>query len=162
MAIQMFLTPDKGWWTGLRWSSVLRTFLPCDVQQGEPQFMLHSPTREQVHERYGDLCGLPRNGSMDLSGTHSLIWGDGRELGLVRQTKNVPKEFSPHPTLTLALARIIREEIGMEGKRMEESPTESIPAGIAAEGNSDSPSGSGSASTAETAGSAGTATAAQP
>lgn len=162
MEPKLFLTPDKGWWTSLRWSAVLRTFVPCEGGPKDPLFRLHTPTKEQVHERYGDLCGVPNGGNMDLSGTYSLIWGTEREPGLVRQTKNVPKDFIPHPSLTLAIARVIREEIGLEPRKTEEKPSESIPAAIAAEGNSDSPSGSGSASTAETAGNAGTASADLP
>jgi hypothetical protein len=55
----------------------------------------------------------------------------------------LPKqEGTVHVALTLAIARVIREELGLE-KRLEDEKSE---AGIAAEGNSASPSGSGSAS----------------
>lgn len=152
--MKLFLTPDKTWWTGLRWSASLKTFIQCPIQVGEPQFCLATPTEKQAHEKYGALHGIPTGGNMNFAETHALIWGTERDLGLVRETKNVPPGTMPHPSLTLAISRVICEESGIVVKRMEERASESIPAGIEAEGNSDSPSGSGLGSTPTTAGSA--------
>lgn len=154
--MNMFLTPQKTFLIGLRWSDKLQDFLPCPPEDGKPQFRIATPTDAVVHEKWGELHALPSGGSFNFSGTHRLIWGNGREQGLVREVLNGPQEMNPLPALTHAIARVIREELGLQERKVEpeDPPKPAEPAGLEAEGNSGELSGSGSGSTPTVAGSA--------
>lgn len=150
--MRMFLTPDKTFSVSLEWSDEHNTFLAVPAKAGETVFDLATPDETMAHEQYFGLNAVPNeSGFMD---THKVIWGAKNEKGehkkgLVRAVHNAPAGFVPTPRLTIALARICREECGMSARLVDPSAPR-----LSAEGNSDSPSGSGSGSTPTTAGSA--------
>lgn len=141
--MNLFLTPESTFTTGLRWSEQHKTFVRCEPAEGEGViFEIATPTDEQLSRHWGALQGIPARGSaLDYSELHGLLWGPKERPGLVRKILPAQKG-TIHNALSLAIARVIREELGLE-KRLEDDKSE---AGIDAEGNSASPSGSGSAS----------------
>lgn len=157
--MRMFLTPETTFSVSLRWSESLRTFLavPPSVPDHGHVFEIATPTESQIHQHYGTLAGLPSPGrGLSYADVHDLIWGVPGTSGLVRKVTPA-RPGSAHPTLTLALARLIREELGLSEPLKEptkeaapDAPTDSVATSSApslpAEGNSASPSGSGLAS----------------
>lgn len=154
--MRMFLTPDKTFSVSVVWSEDLRTFVPVPPKDGEPIFEMATPDEKMAHENYFALLCIP-NGDSGYAPTQTLVWGKGSEKGLVRSVRNAPKGFAPTPALTLALARICREEAGM-ATPMHDPKAQAV----SAEGNCDSPSGSGSDSTPSPAGNAETQTTVRP
>lgn len=141
--MNLFLTPATTFSTGLRWDDKLNTFVRCEPAEGGGTiFEIAMPTDEQLHTHNGALMGIPSRGNaLDYSELHALIWGTERSQGLVR--KVLPKPSGPaHPALSLAIARIVREELGL----VKPLGSDQAAPGLAAEGNSASPSESGSAS----------------
>ena len=149
--MKMFLTPAKTVSISLVWSDEHSTFLPVPPREGEPVFELATPTEQQAHEQYLALLGV--QGRDGFASTHRLMWGRKADKdnkaseGLVRRVHGIDGDINPVPALTLALARIAREEAGMVVPLQDPTATR-----LDAEGNSDSPSGSGSDSTPSPAG----------
>jgi len=147
--MKLFLTPNATFTTGLRWSDSLEKFVPCDVKGSDYVFEIATPTRAELHEHYGAFMGVPARGGsgLDYSELDEQIWGTENKPGLVRKVlPDIKGKGIPHPALTLSIARIVREQLGMEPPLVE-PPTATAPtAGIDSEGNSASPSESGSAS----------------
>lgn len=158
--MNMFFTPDKTFLVSLKWNEDLRTFVAIEPDEALPIFELATPTERLAHEQYHGLMGLPLAGGLDR--TEALMWGQkdeqGRPLpgakGLVRSVRGMPAGTVPTPALTTALARLVREECGMAPRLTSTTAKEPSTARMDAEGNSDSPSGSGLDSTPNPAGSA--------
>ena len=157
--MNLFFTPNATFSVSLVWSAKHSTFLRIPPQEGGVVFELATPTQRQAHEQYHGLMGVP--GHMGFIRTEEVVWGvkddTGKEVtpGLVRSVQGMPAGSKATPPLTLALARIVREEIGLS------QPLVDTPSSKDAEGNSDSPSGSGSDSSPSPAGSAATQTVAR-
>lgn len=153
--MRMFLTPETTFSVSLRWSDSLQTFLPVppSVADHGYVFEIATPTESQIHQHYGTIAGLPSPGrGLSFLDAHDLIWGTPGVPGLVRKVTPA-RTGRTHPALTLSLARLVREELGLSEPLKEaapDAPTDSVataPApSLPAEGNSASPSGSGLAS----------------
>lgn len=153
--MRMFLTPETTFSVSLQWSEKLKVFLavPPSVADHGHVFELATPTESQIHQHFGTLAGLPSPGrGLSYADVHDLMWGTPGTPGLVRKVTPA-RPGSAHPTLTLSLARLVREELGLSEPLKEaapDAPTDSAataPApSLPAEGNSASPSGSGLAS----------------
>lgn len=143
--MNLFLSPESTFTTGLRWSESLKTFVRCDQKESSHAFEIATPTEEQLHAHHGALQGIPARGSaLDYSELHELIWGSKNRPGLVKKVLPEPKG-TRHLVLTQAIARLVREELGLV-TRLSEVPEPDAKPGLDAEGNSASPSSSGSAS----------------
>ena len=146
--MKMFITPDKRFSISLEWHEEDRAFAIVPPSETEPVFELVTPTEKQMHEQHLAIYGTPR-GHGDFSHVHALIWGDKdsrdpkEAVGLCRAVRNRPAGMTAVSTgLTLALARAVREEMGIS-KPMHPRTQEGAQS---TEGNSGSPSGSASGS----------------
>ena len=142
--MKMFLTPETTFALRLRFSAKRNTFVPCSHTESEVVFDVATPTRAQLHEHFGALQGYPgRGAALDYSEIDHLIWGDEKTPGLVRKViPDIKTLGTPHPSLTLAIARVIREKLGQSVPVTDEPDAPATPApipGIDSEGNSDSP-----------------------
>ena len=167
-APNMFLTPEKTFSVGLRWDETAKRFERAEVQDGEPIFDLVTPTRAEVHEHYGALSGMSKPGTLlNYEDVSDVIWGNpARKMRpLAVRVRNVPDFSVPHPAITLGLARIIRQECGLEAQEVPATTDSGEPTTafqrLPQEGNSASLSGSTSGSSSNPAEGVGTATAAQ-
>lgn len=153
--MKMFITPDKTFSISLEWDEEARAFVAIPPSATEPVFDLVTPTEKQMHEQFTAVYGMPR-GDGDFTHVHTLIWGDKdsrdpkEAKGLCRAVRNRPAGMAPSTSLTLALARAIREEMGVSAPirpRTQEGAQST-------EGNSGLPSASGSDSSSSPASSA--------
>lgn len=146
--MKMFITPDKTFSISLEWDEKERSFVVVPPSATAPVFDLATPTEKQMHEQFTALYGMPR-GEGDFTHVHALIWGDKdardpkEARGLCRAVRNRPEGMVPSTSLTLALARAIREEMGVSTP-IRPSTQEGAQS---TEGNSVSLSASASAST---------------
>lgn len=138
----MFLTPKDGFWTSFRWSEKKKTFLPVPGEPGDPRFHIFPPTADVVAARYGEIRGYPSSGRLDFSGVHRLVWGEGTKLGddaIVRKVENCPANMQPQIELTQAIARVVREELGIDAPLIETDSENPADPKLPAEGNFASP-----------------------
>lgn len=139
--MKMFLTPETTFALRLRWSEKAKTFIPCDHTETETVFEVATPTRAQLHEHFGALQGYPSRGTaLDYSELDDLIWGDEKAPGLVKKViPDIKGKGTPHPALTLAIARVVRETLGLVVPLTEAAADAEKTPGIDSEGNSVSP-----------------------
>lgn len=166
-APNIFLTANKTFSVALAWNAEKSVFERKEPGPGDIVFVLATPTRTESHEHYGGLSCVPRMGTnLDYSDTEDILWGNKTRgiQGLVREVKNVPEGVSGFlPKITFALAKIIRQECGMDSAEVPATTQDGEPTTVfqrvPAEGNSGSPSESDSAFTANRAEAVGTANA---
>ena len=150
----MFMDPEKTFSVSLVWNETTQMFDAIPPQEGEIVFELATSTHGEVHKHLAALSGLPRTGSsLDYSETERVVWGD-KERGMrslvIAVHNGPPAPFRPIPRLTLSLAKIIREECGLQPKEVpaeKNGKPSTVVERIPSEGNSDSPSSSALGST---------------
>jgi hypothetical protein len=163
-APNIFLTPNKTFQVALAWDEKTKRFERALPSPEGVAFDLVTPDRKEVHEHYAAFSSIPKPG-LDYSEIMDVVWGnpDRKMRPMVARIHNAPTDAIPHPSVTLALMRILRQECGLDPEEIpaptEDNPTATVRQELPSEGNSGSPSGSGLGSLPSPAGAAGTANA---